>query len=262
MTPDPSDIAPPPASQQAGVGIHRRSLLITLASLSGIGGAALAGCGGGQDDQTSVRFVNGTVDYATADFYVGDKLVYASLANGGAATGYGSEDSGTLQVALHPAGSSSATLTASHAFAKDGATSVLAYGSLATSLSFRFLDESNAAAASGTFNVRVLQASPSLGALDVYLTNTSSLSGLAPTLSVSAYGELSSFVTLNSGSYRVRITRSGDQSAVLFDYTASLSVGSTTVLTLAIVPRSSGSLPNIAALAEKSTPLVLDNELA
>ena len=34
------------------------------------------------------------------------------------------------------------------------------------------------------------------------------------------------------------------------------------VLTLAIAPRASGSLPNIAALPEKSSPLVLVNELA
>ena len=59
-----------------------------------------------------------------------------------------------------------------------------------------------------------------------------------------------------------RITKTGDQSSVLFDYTAGLTIGGATVLTLAIAPRSSGSLPNIAALPEKSSPLVLVNELA
>ena len=243
---------------------RRRALLASVAGVWSMGsGLALTGCGGSSSSDTaSLRFVNGTSDYATADFWVGDDLVYSALANGGAATGYGSEDSGTLQISLHPAGSSTAKLTASHDFATDSRTTVLAYGSLATSLTFKYFDESNAAASSGAFKVRIFQGSTSLGALDVYITNTSSLSGLSPTLSVSAYGELSSFVSLDSGTYRVRITSSGDQSAVLFDYTAGLTVGSTTVLTLAIVPRSSGSLPNIAALPEGASALVMANELA
>ena len=123
-------------------------------------------------------------------------------------------------------------------------------------------DESNAAASASTFNVRVFHGAPTLAALDVFITNTANLSGLAQTLSVSTYAELSTFVTLNSGTYRVRITRSGDRSAVLFDFTTGLSVGGTTVLTLAIVPRSSGSLPNITVLPERAAPVVLLNQLA
>ncbi len=242
---------------------RRRALLASIAGVWGLGsGLALTGCGGAGSDSATLRFVNGTVDYATADFWVDNERVFSGLANGGAATGYGGQDSGTLQVSLHPAGSSTAKLTASHDFGTDSRTTVLAYGSLAASLTFRYFDESNAAASSGTFKVRVFQGSPSLAALDVYITNTSSLSGLSPTLSVSAYSELSSFVSLASGTYRVRITSSGDQSAVLFDFTTGLSVGGTTVLTLAIVPRTSGSLPNIAALPEGADGLVMANELA
>jgi len=242
---------------------RRRALLVSIAGACGTGsGLALTGCGGASSDTAALRFVNGTSDYASADFWVDGSRVFSGLANGGGATGYGSEDSGTLQVSLHPAGSSTAKLTASHDFAADSNTTVLAYGSLATSLTFRYFDESNAAAASGAFKVRVFQGSPSLAALDVYITNTSSLSGLGPTISVSAYSELSSFVSLSSGTYRVRVTSSGDQSAVLFDYTAGLAVSSTTVVTLAIVPRSSGSLPNIAVLPERANALVMINELA
>jgi len=242
---------------------QRRTLIASMGGMWCLGGGlALTACGGGSSDAATLRFVNGTVDYATADFWVGDERVVSSLANGGSATGYGDQDSGTLQIEPRAAGSSTAKLSASHAFATDSRTTVLAYGSLATSLTFRYFDESNAAAPSGSFRVRIFQGSPSLSALDVYFTNSSSLSGLSPTLSVSAYAELSSFVSLDSGTYRVRITRSGDQGSVLFDYTAGLTVGGTTVLTLAIVPRSSGSLPNIAALPEAAGALVLANELA
>jgi hypothetical protein len=49
---------------------------------------------------------------------------------------------------------------------------------------------------------------------------------------------------------------------VLFDSTVGLSVGGTTVLTLAVVPRGGGSLPNVAALPEGATALVMANELS
>lgn len=246
-------------------GPRRRAFLGSLAGLVGLGaGVTLVGCGGGStaDDLAALRFVNGTVDYTSADFWVDDSLVYSGLANGGSATGYGSEDAGTLQVALHPVGSSTAKLSSTYSFAQSSYTSVLAYGSIANGLYFRFFSEADAAAASGSFKVRAFHAMPALGALDVYLSNTSSLSGLSPTLSISAYGVLSDFVSVTSGTYRVRITSGGDQSNVLFDYTVGVSVSSTTVLLLAIVPRSSGSLPDIAALPEQSSPVALINELA
>jgi len=135
---------------------RRRALLVSIAGVCGTGsGLALTGCGGASSDSAALRFVNGTVDYASADFWVDGSRVFSGLANGGGATGYSSEDSGALQVSLHPAGSSTAKLTASHDFAADSNTTVLAYGSLATSLTFRYFDESNAAAASGDFKVRV-----------------------------------------------------------------------------------------------------------
>jgi hypothetical protein len=246
----------------SSVSPRRRALLASIAGIWGVGsGLALTGCGGDRDTAT-LRFVNGSVDFATADFKIGSELASSDLANGGAASGYGSHDSGTLQISLYAGGSSTAKLTGSHDFPADSRTTVLAYGSLATSLTFKYFDESNSAASGGTFKVRVFQGSPLLNALDVYITNTSSLGGLSPTLSVDAYGELSSFASLGSGTYRVRITSSGDQSNVLFDYTAGVTVGSTAVLTLAIVPRSSGSLPNIAVLPEGSNALVMANELA
>lgn len=98
-------------------------------------------------------------------------------------------------------------------------------------------------------------------ALDVYITNTSSLSGLSPDLQVSAYEELSSFISKDSGSYRVRITSSGNQSNVLFDFTDKLNLSSKAVLTLVIVPRASGSLPNMTALAEQSVSALMSNAL-
>ena len=236
-----------------------------VAGLAGLCGLALGGCGGGSldddDPQASLRFVNGTADFVPADFRVDSEVRAAGLTNGGAATGYGSEDAGTLQVSLHAAGSSASAASSTRAYAEDSTTSVLAYGSLATGLQFAFFDESNAAAAAGMFKVRAFHATSTLGALDVYITNAGSLNGVSPTLSVAAYGALSSFVSVPAGSYRVRITPAGNAGTLLFDFTAGLNVPSTAVLTLVIVPRATGTRPNVGVLPERSNALVMSNEL-
>eukprot|EP01034_Spumella_vulgaris_P034472 gene34472-42513_t len=52
-----------------------------------------------------------------------------------------------------------------------------------------------------------------------------------------------------------------DQSNVLFDFTSQITLGSTSVVTLIVVPRSSGSYPNISALQEQGGNALLANSL-
>ena len=54
---------------------QRRVFLTRLASVAALGSSLpLVACGGGSEDQAAIRFVNATVDYATADFWVGDEI--------------------------------------------------------------------------------------------------------------------------------------------------------------------------------------------
>jgi len=258
-------VSPSPVAT-TGLGLEqprRRALLASALGLAGGGSLLmLTGCGGGSGSSANLRFVNATVDYASADFWAGGTKLSAALPNGGAISGWNSVDAADNQIELHASGSSTAKLTETHTFVKDTYTTALAYGTLATSLKFRYLDESDAAASSGTAQVRLFHAASALGALDVYITNTSSLSGLSPTLQIAAYEDLSSFVTLTSDNYRVRITSSGNQSNVLFDYTNQIALNSTAVITLVVVPRTSGSLPNLTALVEQGDAALLSNALA
>lgn len=244
---------------------RRRALLTSAVGLSGIGGAlALPGCGGGTTDShiANLRFVNGTVDYASADFYVGSNKVFSGLANGGDSTGYGSANSGSQKIALNPTGSSTAAISDSHVFASDSITTVLAYGSLATALAFAYYDESDPSPASGAFSIRAFQASPLLTGVDIFISNASSLAGVAPSLSLPAYVALSDYISLAIGLYRVRITARGDTGKLLFDFPAGINVASGAVISLAVVPRASGSLPNVSVLPEGGTALRLQNALA
>lgn len=223
---------------------------------------ALSGCGGALGSEANVRFVNATVDDIQADFYLGSTQEVSKLSNGGAITSWRTVDAESTQFALYNGGGSSAQLTETRTLDEDSYTSVLAYGSLANSMKLRFFAETNSRADSGSVKVRLFHAAESLTGLDLYVTNTTSLSGLSPTATVSAYGELSDFGTFDSGTYRIRITTKNDQSNVIFDYTAQINLSSTSVHTLVVVPRPSGSYPNVSALQEKGDAALLANALA
>lgn len=228
-----------------------------------MGLVALGGCGGGsQTDEAYLRFVNASVDFSTADLWLKGVKSIAALANAGGISNWLTLTPSSVQLALHATGSSSAVLSETRLLSADSYTSVIVYGSLATSMKFKYLEESNALPASTYTKVRLFQGASTLSGLDVYLSNATSLSGLAPTFSVSALGEVSDFVTLAAGTYRVRATTKGDQSTVLFDHTLGVSLSSQSVVTMVVVPRASGSLPNISVLAEQSNGLVLTNALA
>lgn len=240
----------------------RRHVLASALGLLGAGSlTALTGCGGSAADEAQVRFVNATVDYAQADFYAGSDRLAVNQANGGAISSWYGIDAGDMQIALHAANSSTARLTETRTFDKNTFTSVIAYGSLANGLKFRYFAEATTSAASGQVKLRLCHASESLGGLDLYVSNATSLSGLSPTATVSAYGDLSTFATVSSGAYRIRVTAQGDITNVLFDYTAQINLSSTSVHTLVVVPRASGSYPNVSALQEQGDYALLANAL-
>lgn len=242
--------------------LRRRELMLSALGLAG--GASLltlGGCGGGTAT-AAIRCINATVDYATADFWVHGDKAFSALANGGNISAWAEVDAGDAQIELHPVGSSTSKLTETRSLPEDSCTSTVAYGSLANGLKFQHFNETNAVPASGYTKLRLFQAVPSLTGLDLYVTNTSSLSGLSPTLSVSSYAELSAFITMASGTYRLRLTSSGDQSNVLFDYTSGANLYTTSIITLVVAPRNSGSLPNLTALPEQATGALLSNVLA
>lgn len=248
---------------ESSYALRRRDLMGSALGLMGTGSLlSLTGCGGADEDTASLRFVNATVDYSAADFWVKGSKAISAVANGGAVSKWYLTDAESTQIELHAAASDTSKLTETRSLSKDTLTSVLAYGSLATSLKFKYFEESNGFPDSGNTKFRLFHGSPTLTALDLFVSNTSSLSDLTPTLTVSAYGELSAFVTMTSGTYRLRVTASGDKTNVLFDYTGGANLYSKSTITLVVVPRATGSLPNLTALPEQSTGDILVNSLA
>jgi hypothetical protein len=208
----------------------RRRLLQGAMGLLAAGGplASLSACGGAEDADTAyLRLVNATL------------ALYSTSGTSGPSAAY--------------------------AFTKDTDYTVIAYGTLTAGMALKRLEESTATPNSGSLSLRLLHTAPLLDGLDLYITNASSLSSLTPLATVSTLGELSDFATLDSGTYRVRLTVAGDHSTVVFDSgstTASrISFADQVVVTLVVVPRSSGSLPDVTALPEKLAAGVLTNSL-
>lgn len=228
--------------------------------MSASGLLGLAACGGGDAEDLHLRFVNASPDFATADLWIDGSLAYSGLAGGGTPSSWLTAAKGDHQVALHAAGSTTAKLTQTRTFEDGSYTTVVCHGTLASGLGFSYITESQGTPGSDTCRVRLLHAAPALGAVDVYITNTSSLSGLTPTLKIDAYETLGDFVSMAADVYRIRVTARGDIGTVLFDYAQAYLYGPS-VITLVLAPRTSGSLPNLTALPEHSAGEVLLNAL-
>ncbi len=264
--PTPTRFDAQPAVALPPDGSRRRLLQGALGLLSGAGLMGLGGCGGAEDSEVAaVRLVNATVDFATAKLLVGGDTAVASQAYGGTVSDYVDIDSGSQTLNVNSTSGTSGPSSA-YSFSTDTYNTVVAYGTLADGMKLTRLEESSSKPSSGSVKIRLLQAHSGLDGVDLYITNTSSLSDLDPTATADAYEDLGDFATIDSGYYRIRLTKTDDRSAVLFDSGSDSStyIGFTSkqVVTLAIVPRSSGSLPDISALPEKQTGGVLDNALA
>lgn len=251
----------------APAGLNRRRWLQGVLGLTAGGGLlALGGCGSSSEEDTVsyLRVVNATEDFSTATVLVDGETAVSSLAYGGAVSDYVTVSSGSHTVTVKSTSGTTGPSSA-YSFNEDTSNTLVAYGSLASGMSFVKLEESTSTPGSSSFKVRVLHANWQLDGLDVYLSNESSLSDLSPDLSVDASGDLSSFVTLDADSYRLRITVKDDHSSVLFDSgsdsAGSISFSGDQAVTLAVVPRSSGSLPDVTALPEGNSAVVIDNSL-
>jgi hypothetical protein len=73
--------------------------------------------------------------------------------------------------------------------------------------------------------VRVVHGAPSVGAVDVYVTEPSvDITTVTPTLTNVAFADVSNYLTLDEGTYRIRVTAIGGTDPAL-DQTVTLSSG-------------------------------------
>jgi hypothetical protein len=215
---------------------------------------ALTACGGGGDDSgnANVRLVNATLTHSSISL----------LANGAASVGataidsvsaYAGVPSGSPTLQVNDATSNSALATLSPSVGNDGHYVVIAYengGAVRTTV----IAEDIALPAAGTASLRVFDAATDAGALDVYVTDPatdiSTLTSPSFTFTSSTALQASAFLSIAPGTYRVRVTGSGNPADLRLDI-PTVVLTSQEVGEILLTPTIGGTLVNGAALAQQ-----------
>jgi hypothetical protein len=208
------------------------------------------GSGGGEDrTKAHVRLVNAATGYSELALTVGGEGVTGRAAYGESAA-YTDIDPGTRTAEVSRPGSATLLATSSVALSRDDHYTVLAFDKAGT-LSTLLLDENSGAPDRGRTLLRVVNAASDAGALDVYVTGDGEeLPGSTPVQSAAAYGVLGSYVTLNSGSWRLRVTAASSKTDLRLNVPA-VALGSESVATLVLTPGEGGVLVNALLVVQQ-----------
>lgn len=220
----------------------------------------LAACGGGADrTKARVRLVNASA-YAGLDLTVDDTRRFSAVAYGGSAEFVEVSPSNTVS-SISSAGSATSLLSFTPTLAKNKAYSVLAYGAQG-SLAQVLLDENSNEPDTGKTLLRVVNAAPDAGSLDVYVTASGdALATSVPLQSAAAKGSVGSYSTVNSATWRVRVTAAGSKDDLRLDLPAVV-LASKQVATLVLTPGSGGVLVNALLITQEGAIARLDNSQA
>ncbi len=239
------------ALRAAGVAASRGMLTIVMVGATAL---ALSACYNGSDrSKAHLRLVNATSangGYGTLELRLQELLTH-STAGYGTATEYTDTDPGATLATLASAGAASTLSSFTTSLSRDKYFTVLAYGS-AGNLKQVLLDDNLSTPAEGKSQVRVVHGAPGAGALDVYVTaNNDNLAAATPVQAGSTFGgSLAAPVTVNSGTWQVRITAAGSKTDMRLDLPA-LILPNRQVVTLVITPTPGGTLVNGLLLVQQ-----------
>jgi Domain of unknown function (DUF4397) len=218
----------------------------------------LAACGGGTDrTKARVRLVNATSAYDKLDLGVDGTLRQGAVVYGDAA-GYFEVDPGKTASTLSTPNSPTVLLSFTPDLSKDKYYSLLAYGALGA-LKQVLLDDNAGALDNNKTLLRVVNAAPDAGALDVYLTGSSDLlSASVPVATGAALGTVGAWLTVNSGTWRLRVAAAGSRTDLRLDLAAQV-LSSKQLLTLVLTPGRGGVLVNALLLTQQADIQRQDN---
>jgi hypothetical protein len=227
-------------------------------------GAVLAGCGSGDSSgDGSLRLINATRTHASLDLYQSSTLA-ASATQVDTISGYVTVPVGSPTLQLNDAGGSTALLTTATTIVSGQHYALLAYES-AGSLKTAVLTEDFSAPASGTGQLRIFDTATDAGALDVYITDPATdlatLSTPTTVFSAQTYAQSSSLLAYAPGTYRVRVTTSGNKTQVLLDLPA-VTITNQQILTVALTPTTGGVLLDGSLLSQQGAYTAARNTTA
>ena len=186
-----------------------------------VGALILGGCGGGGIVKTSqVRTFNGMANTTVDVYSVGENL--ASGLGFNQRTTYGSVNTVLAsEIAAQETGTTSVLASISTGLTQDQNYTVFLTGTKGSSTAppgFLITLDDVSAPISGNFRLRVVHVSPSIGNLDIYVTNTGvDISTVSPTFSNVSFGAIAGTTTFAAGAKQVRIVAAGTKSPLFFN---------------------------------------------
>lgn len=195
-----------------------------LLSLGAIAAAfAMAGCSSGNSNYAYVKFIHASPGAPNVDVQVDSTFVAQNTAYGTATSGYAAVNAGTNEkVQVFAAGKdTTAVLSANSTFNQNQYYTILALNTPAE-LQAAIENDDLTPPTSGNCKIRVVHGAPSAGAVDVYVTApgvslTNPESPVTPVLTNFTFGTVTKYLEVPAGSYEVRVTATGNPSAVAID---------------------------------------------
>lgn len=173
-------------------------------------GIVLLGTGCGSSNNTRVRLLNAVPTQSGLDMLVASKSVATGVGYG-TASAYTSVSSGSPNLQIEATGTTTALVNQSITLASKTDYTVLAMNS-SSGVTAIVLTDNNATPASGQIEIRVINASPSLGASDVYVVAPgTSIASVTPTVAGVAVGSATAYQSVAAGSYEVFFAPAGQK---------------------------------------------------
>lgn len=193
-------------------GMGRTHLRLLAATLALTSLAGLAGCGA--NGVADVRVINlspqnGAIDAFSSQQQIGSSIAY------GTATSYAQVSAEGHTIAITPASMDNDILTKQKvSFTNLTYTTVIAVNP-GSSIAELVLNDINNAPNPNDFALRLVNVSPSSGAVDFYVTTPSvPITGIPPTLSDVPYLTAEPYLQLLAGSYEIRVTPTGTKTVI------------------------------------------------
>ena len=222
-------------------------------------GMALSGCGGGSSSSSaSVRVANATLTHSSLDLWANAAISTATATAKNAISAYATPASGAVTLQLDDSGSTTGLTTSTPTLTGGSHYTLLAYESGAAGVATvktALLPEDWTIPAVGVTQLRIYDAAPEAGNLDVFVTSAPVPAGTSPA------GYVGSFVVSNTpteivlaegtGSYYLSVTATGNPSDVRM-LNMPIAVTSQQVATVALTPASGGSLLDGSLLIQQA----------
>jgi hypothetical protein len=189
-----------------------RSLVLSLAVAFSFLFAVGCGSSSSPSSTAQLRILNASPQQQSINLLLDNNTIQTGIVSQGASA-YLAQPAGNHTVQIEASNSTTALVTQSVTLNSGSYYTILAVepSFASSSLTMSLLTDDNSAPASGSFKLRIINASPDFGNLDAYITAPGAGVTGSPSVSNLAFQGASPYQTLTAGSYEVYFTLAGQQ---------------------------------------------------